>query len=54
MDFTIILLFTILAFLSITIAIIKSDNDSVFDLLINEIPQRIKSTVFINEFINAI
>ncbi|MCR1915417.1 hypothetical protein [Lactobacillus johnsonii] len=54
MDFTIILLFTILAFLFITIAIIKSDNDSVFDLLINEIPQRIKSTVFINEFINAI
>lgn len=56
MDFTIILLFTILAFLFIAIAVIKSNNYSVFDLLINEIPQRIKSgdNVFIHEFINAI
>lgn len=56
MDFTIILLFTILAFLFIAIAVRKSNNHSVFDLLINEIPQRIKSAdnVFIHEFINAI
>lgn len=56
MDFTIILLFTILAFLFIVIADKKSNNYSVFDLLINEIPQRIKSgdNVFIHEFINAI
>lgn len=56
MDFTIILLFTILAFLFIAIVVIKSNNDSVFDLLINEIPQRIKSAdnVFIHKFINAI
>lgn len=56
MDFTIILLFTILTFLFIAISVIKSNNHSVFDLLINEIPQRIKSAdnVFIHEFINAI
>ncbi len=56
MDFTIILLFTILTFLFIAIAVTKSVNDSVFDLLINEIPQRIKNAdnVFIHKFINAI